>query len=138
MLGKEFVRQGREPLLLRHGGAGAALGLIGAVEILELGEGLGRVDGLRKLLRELALLLDGALDRLLALLQIAQIGEAVGEIAEAGVVHCAVQFLAVARDEGDGVPLVQKFDDVFNVAQGPVQFPRQDLTAAFQSGLLLL
>ena len=135
-LGKERLGQGLQPLFLCHGGAGAAFGFIGAVQVLQGGQGLRRVDGLFQLFGELLLLGDGLFDSLLALLQAAQVAEAFLQRTQGRVVHGAVQLLAVTGDEGDGVPLVQKLDDVFDMAQGAIQLPGQQLADAFQIGLL--
>ena len=45
--------------------------------------------------------------------EIAQIGKTLLERAQGGVVHLAVQLLAVAGDEGDGVALVDQLDRSF-------------------------
>ena len=58
-LGEEQQCQGLQALLPGGSGAGAALLLIGAVEILHLGQGLGPVDGGGKLVGELSLGFDG-------------------------------------------------------------------------------
>ena len=115
-----------QAFFLGHGGAGAALGLIGAVQILQLRQGLGSVNGLAQLLRQLALLLNGGEDGLPPLLQAPEILQSGLQGAQGGVVHGAVEFLAVAGDKGDGVSLVQKLDDVFDVLRPGVQFPSQN------------
>ena len=126
-LGEQEQGQRLQALFLCSGGPGAALLLVGAVQILHLCQGPGGVDGGGQLLRQLALVLDGFFHRLPALLQAPEVLQPLLQGAEGGVVHGAVEFLAVAGDEGDGVALVQQGDDVFHVAQGLVQLPGQQL-----------
>ena len=121
-----------EPLLLGDGRARAALGLIRTVDILKGGEGRGFVDGVRQLIGELALLLDGFLHSVAPLLEPAQILKAFGEGAQGGVVHRAVQLLAVAGDEGDCVALVNELDDIIDMALLAAKLTGKDLAYAFQ------
>ena len=127
LLGEQDFGQGLQAFFLRHGRAGAALGLIGAIEILEFGEGADRGDGGREFVRQLALLGNGRKDRLAALLQRAKILQPRLERAQDRVVHGAVELFAVARDKGDRVPLVQQADDVFNIFCFLSQLFRQNL-----------
>ena len=120
-LGEEHLRQGRQALLPGHGGPGAALLLVGAVQVLHLRQGGGGVDGGGELLRQLALLLDGLLHRLPAVLQVPQVLEPLLQGPQGGVVHGAVELLAVAGDEGDGVALVQKAHHVLHVLRLLIQ-----------------
>ena len=121
-LGEQHLRQGRKTLFPGNGGPGAALLLVGAVQVLHLRQRPGGVDGERQLFRQLALLLDGLLHRLPALRQVPQVLEPLLQIPQGGVVHGAVELLAVPGDEGDGVALVQKVHHVFHVAGVFVQF----------------
>ena len=114
-LRENCVRQRLEALFLRDGRAGAALGLVGPVEVLDLSQRRRLVDGLRQLLRQLFLRGDGGLDLLAPLGKIAQILEPCFERPKRCVVHCAVLLLAVAGDERNGVAFVQKGNDVFNI-----------------------
>ena len=121
VLGKNHLRQGSQPLFPGHGAPGAALLLVGTVEILHLGHGCGGVDGVGQLPGELSLVFDGLFDLVPALLQIAQVGEPGFQSAQGGVVHGAVHFLAVAGDEGDGVAFVDEGNDVLNIFQLLIQ-----------------
>ena len=85
-----------------------ALLAVGLVEVLDALELRGRADLGLELGGELALGANENDDVLLALLEIAQVGEALLERAEGDVVHATRRLLAVARDEGDGVALVDK------------------------------
>ena len=121
-----------ESFFFGDGCARAALGLIRAVDILKGGKGRGLVDSFRQLLGELALLFNGFLDCIAPLLQPAQILKALGESAQGRVVHRAVQFLAVAGDEGNGVALVDELDDIIDMALFAAKLAGKNLAYAFQ------
>ena len=88
---------------------------VGAVEVLHLRQGFGGVDGGGQILRQLALLGDRALHRLPPLLKTPEVLEPLLQGAEGGVVHGAMELLAVPGDEGDGVALVQEARHVLHV-----------------------
>ena len=123
LLGEQQGRQRLQPLLPRRRGAGAALLLVGAVQVLHLRQGGGGVDGGGQRLRQLPLAVDSSLDLLPPLLQIAQVLQPLLQGAQGGVIHGAVELLAVAGDEGDGVALVQQGDDVGYVLLALIEFP---------------
>lgn len=87
-----------------------ALLAIRLVEVLHALELRGGADLGLELRRELALRADEQDDVLLALLEVAQVGQAVIEGAQRDVVHAARGLLAVASDERDGVALVDEVD----------------------------
>ena len=60
--------------------------------------------------RQLALGADRIDDRLAAILQLAQIDQAFGQLAQLGIVQAARRFLAVARHEGHGGAFVEQGD----------------------------
>ena len=126
-LRQQPLRQRRKPFLPGRRGPGAALLLVGPVQILHLRQRGGALNGGGQLLRELALPVDGGQHLLPALGQITQIAQPVLQLPQGGVVHSAVKLLAVAGDERDGVALVQQGDDIFHMAQGLVQLPGQQL-----------
>ena len=103
------------------------LGLVGGVEILETGLGLGRLDGLAQGIVQLALLCDAAQHRLAALLQFAQIAQALFQLSQLAVVEAAGDLLAIAGDEGHGGPAVQQFDSSGDLGGPGGQFPGQGL-----------
>ena len=115
VLGEDGFRQRGQALFSCHGAAGAALLLIGPVEIFYFCHGGGSIDGGSKFLRQLALVFNGALDFFSAFLEIAQISQTGFQITQDGIVHGAVHFLTVTGNEGNGVAFVQKGDDVFNI-----------------------
>ena len=131
---QQQLRQRLQPLLPGNGGAGAALLLIGAVQILHLRQRGGVVDGDRQLLRQLALPVDGGLHLLPPRLQISQIAQPVLQLPQGGVVHGAVLLLAVAGDEGDGVALIQQGDNVFHGLLGLAQLLGQYLGNGLHEG----
>ena len=95
--------------------AGHALFAVGLVEVLDTLELCGLANLLLEFGRELALGVDEQNDVLFALLKIAQVGQALVECAQGDVVHAARGFLAVARDKGDGVALVDELDGRLDV-----------------------
>lgn len=98
--------------LLRAGHALFAVGLVEVFDTLEL-RGLANLS--LEFGREFALGVDEQDDVLLALLKIAQVRQALVERAQGNVVHAARCFLAVARDKGDGVALVDELDGRLDV-----------------------
>ena len=95
--------------------AGHALFAVGLVEVLDTLELRGLANLLLEFGREFALGVDEQNDVLFALLKIAQVGQALVEGAQGDVVHAARGFLAVARDKGDGVALVDELDGRLDV-----------------------
>ena len=130
-LGEEELRQGLQSPLPGHSGTGAALGLVGAVQVLHLRQGHGGGDSGGEGLRQLALGLNGRADLLPPLLQAAQVLEALLQGAQGGVVHGAVELLAVAGDKGDGVALVQKVHHILYMLHALVQLPGEHLNNRF-------
>ena len=107
-LGHHALGQGLQagfPRLRRPGGALLPKGLVEVLHPLEH-RGLGDLGAQGVI--ELALLLDGSQHLFLAGLEAAQVGQAGVEVAQRGVVEAAGGLLAVARDEGNGAPLVQQ------------------------------
>ena len=82
---------------------------------------LGLVDLRAQVGRELALLFDGAQHLVLAGFEVAQVGQALVQIAQRRIVDAAGGLLAVAGDERDGVPLVYEVDDGRDLRGGQVQ-----------------
>ncbi len=95
--------------------AGHALFAVGLVEVLNTLDLRGFANLLLKLWRKFALGVDEQNDVLFALLKIAQVRQALVECAQGDVVHAARCFLAVARDKGDGVALVDELDGRLDV-----------------------
>ena len=100
-VGEDRLGQRPQPLLPRDSRPGAALGLVGQIEVLEHRLARRRGDARLELGRELLLLADRAEDRRPPGLELAQVGEPVGEAAQLGIVEPAGRLLAVARDEGN-------------------------------------
>ena len=95
--------------------AGHALFAVGLVEVLDTLELRGLANLLFELGRKFALGVDEQKDVLFALFKIAQVGQALVECAQGDVVHSACGLLAVARDKGDGVALVDELDGCLDV-----------------------
>ena len=95
--------------------AGHALFAVGLVEVLDTLELRGLANLLFEFGREFALGVNEQNDVLFTLLKIAQVGQALVEGAQGDVVHAARGFLAVARDKGNGVALVDELDGRLDV-----------------------
>ena len=102
-----------QPLFPRDGGAGAALGTEGAVEVLQLGQGGGLLQPVGKLIGEIPLFLQSGGDLAAALVQPAQVLQALVNFAQQLVVQRPGLLLAVAGDKGNGVAVVNQAQHVF-------------------------
>ena len=129
-------RQLRQSLFPCNGCARAALGAVGAVDVLDLRKRCSAVQRLADLLGIDALFFNGGAHLAAACLHLAQICQAFGQCAQHLIVHRAGLFLAVTRDKGDGVALVDQRDDVAHRFLRGVKFQRK-LFCDFQSGFLL-
>ena len=105
--------------LLRAGQALFAIGLVEVLDALQLGGGL---DFGSEFGRELALRIDECDDVLLALLEIAQIGESLIECTQCDIVQIARGFFSITGDKRNGVSLVDKLDGRFDVGWLKVEF----------------
>ena len=123
VLREDEQRERLEPGVARLRGAGGALLPIRLVQVLDALHDRGLVDLRAQVGRELALLLDGAQHLVLASLEVAQVGQALVQIAQRRIVDAAGGLLAVASDERDGVPLVYEVDDGRDLRGGQVQLP---------------
>ena len=110
VLGQQQLGQRGQAPGAGHAGAGFALGAVGAVQILQAGQGFGNLQLLRQFLGHGALFFDGALHLVPALVQTAQIVQPLAQFAQHLVVHAAGGLLAVPGNEGDGVALIDQVD----------------------------
>lgn len=101
-------RERFEPRVARLRGAGGALLPVRLVQVLHALHDGGFLDLRAQGVRELALLVDGAQHVGLARLERAQVGQPLVQVAQRHVVQAARDLFAVARDEGDRVPLVHQ------------------------------
>ena len=113
ILREDGLRQGLQAALDGDARARLLFLFIRAVDIFRLGQRRRGGERGGDLVRHFALLGDGLGDLFFALFQAAQIGEAVVELAQHLVVAAARHLFAVARDERNGVALVDEVDDVF-------------------------
>ncbi len=107
-VGQQAVRQRFEAGLPRDLGLGAALGLVGEVDVLETGLLLGGHDPGFELFGELALGADGFEDHRAPVFELPQVAQAFLEGAQLGVVEAARHLLAVTRDERHRRAVVQQ------------------------------
>ena len=94
---------------------GATLGAIGAVHILQLGQGHSIVQGELQLLGPDLQLFKGFADLIAALLNIAQRTQSVRNIAQLLIIQRAMLLLAITRDKGQRCTLVQQGDDCLHL-----------------------
>ena len=119
---EQRIGQGLQPASLGDAGAGLALGLVGAVKVLDLGQRLGLGEGGSQFGGHGALLGDGGSDLLLALIQAAQIFQTVTQVTQHLVVHRAGDLLAVAGDKRDSIALVDQVDRPLDIFSRKIQF----------------
>ena len=95
------VGEGLQAGVARLGGTGGALFTERLVEVLHTLQRRRLFDARPQLIGELALAVDHRDDVGLALLEVAQVGQAVVKRTQRDVIHTARGLLAVAGDEGD-------------------------------------
>ena len=113
-----------EALLAGLGGLRSLLGLEGKVKILESFGIVGRANGSGQVGRKLSLALDRLEDRLLTLSELTQPLDTKLDLADDHLVEVAGRFLAVSRDEGNGVRIVQKLNDALDLRAPNLQVLR--------------
>ena len=79
-----------------------------------------------KLVRQCALFVDQAQNFRAALFHAAQSLELFGEYAQRLIVHGTGQLLAIARDKGNGLAVIQQVDDVLYMNRGKGQLFRKN------------
>ena len=121
LLGVKSVGQGLQAPRLGDRGAGFSLGPVRPVEIIDFGQGGGRVQGGRQLLGQRPLLLDDGSHLLSLLVQAAQIGQPFGQLPQHLVIQRAGNLLAVPGDKRDGIPVVNQLDGILHLARTQVK-----------------
>lgn len=116
-IGQQAIRQGLQAGLAGDLRAGAALLLVGQVEVFQARLAVGGVDLAAQFVGELALVRDAGEDRGAAVLHLAQVGQPRFEVAQLGVVEAAGDLLAVARDERHGRAFVEQADGGLHLRQ---------------------
>ena len=109
-VGKQLVGQRLDAAFACNLPLGAALGLVGQVEVFEFLLGGGGFNGCLQLRRELALFFNAFEYRIAPFCQIAQIGQPRFQRAQLDVVQAASSLLAVAGNERNAGAAVQKID----------------------------
>ena len=109
-VGKQLVGQRLDAEFARNLALGAALGLVGQVQVFQLLLGGRGLDGGAQLGRELALFFNAFEDGGAALVQLAQIAQARFQLAQLGIVQAVGGLFAVTGDERHGGAAVQQVD----------------------------
>jgi len=107
---EQRLRQRFQTGLARDLSLGAALGLIGRIEVFKFDLAVCAGNGALQFRRQLALLGDALQNRRAAILQLAQIAKPLFKFAQLGIVQAARLLLAVAGDERHGRAFTQKLD----------------------------
>jgi hypothetical protein len=121
LLRPQVLRQRLQALFARDGGLGAALGLVGQIEIFELALVERGFDARLQFVGQLALLGNGGQNGFAAVGEIAEVGQLLFDVANLHFVQIAGGLLAVARDERHRAAVVQQFDHGDQPAQGQIQ-----------------
>ena len=121
----DLVRERLEPLLLRDHRTGTAFRLEGLVEVLEGVLLHARLNLRAKVVRELALVLDGLENRRPAILEFGVVAQPLLDLGDLDLVEVAMHLLAVAGDERNRVTFTQKLRDGGDLPAGNPQFGRE-------------
>lgn len=121
VLRHEQVGQRLQPPLAGGCGAGPPAGLVGQVEVLDLGGVPARLDPCTEFAGQPTLFFDRGEDRPLAGLEFGEPFQQVADGADGHLVERAGDLLAVAADEGDCGPLAQQADGAFDLRQGNLE-----------------
>ena len=105
---KHKLGKGRKTCLRRNARTGAALGTVGAVNILKLGKRLRVFDSVDKLLGELTLLVDKALNVCASCIERAVEFKLFAKLTQFFIVKRAGRLFTVTRDKGDRIALIDK------------------------------
>ncbi|MNX87683.1 hypothetical protein D3C86_1196150 [compost metagenome] len=116
----ELGERSESPLLGDHG-AGPALGAVGQVQVLEGRELVGALDLAPQFVAEHPLLCKRGEDRRAALFEGAQARKGLLQGAELALVEAAGRFFAVAREEGDGVALIEQGNGLLGLRAGEAE-----------------
>jgi hypothetical protein len=109
-VGENRIVKRLQPIFARNHRAGATLGLIGQIDVLQLGLGGGLDQRKCQRIGHLALFGDRGHDGRPPGLHLAQIGQAFGKIAQLGVIKAARHLFAVTRNERHRRTFVQKLN----------------------------
>ena len=118
---QQQIRQWLQPRLDGHLPLGAALGLVGEVEVFQTGLAVGLVQLAGQLGGQFALLFDGAQDHLAAIRQFTQVAEAALQGTQLAVVQTAGHLFAVTGDEGNGRAFVQQANGCLHLFRAGIQ-----------------
>ena len=132
--GEYLVDELLQPGFAGDGGLGAASGLVRQVQILETSLRGDLENAAAEFVGQLALLLDAAQDRGLAILELSQVVQLLLEGAQLGVVETTGDFLAVAGDEGDSGAFIEQGDGCSDAGRIHRQFAGNGLRDLFVGG----
>src|SRR5262249_28236129 len=117
----EELRERLQSVFTRNGRFGAAIRLVGQIEVLELGLLQNGFDFCFELRSELALLGDGGEHGFAAVFELAEVLELLLNIPDLNFVKIAGYFFAIPRNERHGRAAVEEFDYGSHPLEGNVQ-----------------
>ena len=117
----QLVGEGFQPTFDGHGGAGAAFGLIGEVQVFQLRHSGSCLNLLLQLGRQLALLLNGGQDGLAAFVNLFQLQKQVADGGNLYFVKAPRHLFAVAGYKGYCGTLFQQLDGLLHLTWTQVQ-----------------
>ncbi|MCY1518203.1 hypothetical protein D9M68_529120 [compost metagenome] len=121
-IGKDRFGQRPEATLAGDLSLGAALRLVGQIDVFEFRLGFDGGDLGFQFVRQLVLPADRLQDRCPTRLEFAQVSQPLRQHTQLRIVEPAGHFLAVARDERHRCPLVQQLDSGFNLRRCCLDF----------------
>ncbi len=122
VLHQQLKGQGFQSLFFGNGGTGAPLGPEGPINVLQLGQSGGSGQLGADLLGQVALLGQGVLNFGAALVQAPQVLEAFIQLPQYLIVQGAGKLLTVAGNEGNGVTIVNQFENILALGHRQVKF----------------
>ena len=131
-LGQDLLGQRLQAAFARDHGAGAALGLVGLVEVFQYGARLGGHDLGAQTVGEFALFFDGGEDGGPAFVQGPCALQFTADGADLFFVQPAGGLFAVAGDEGQGVAVVEQRDDSRDAVWRKAEFLRDGVGVLFR------
>ena len=108
LLGKDLLSQSVQPLLPGDRRPGPAFGFIRAVQVFQLHKRADQSDLPSQLIGQLPLLLNRFQDSLLPFFQRTEVAQSLIQHAQLFIIQRPVSFLAVAGNEGNGIPVIDQ------------------------------
>jgi len=135
-IGQQALGKRLQPGLAGDHRLGAALGFVGQIQVFQAHLAVGVEQVALQFRGQLALLGHALEYRAAPLLQLAQVAQALFEVAHLGIVEAAGGLLAIARNEGHRGALVEQVDGGLDLMGMDGEFLGDALGDAFGHGVL--